>query len=115
VSAELDTPQEFPEPDPVPSVAVADPAPASKPKMVKAKRATGLPRLKKPKSRANKPRLGKPALPPGRCREYLSCRVMPHTRKMLDKLGEKNPGWAIDKLVRIAEDAQLFKIPVELI
>ncbi len=104
-------PGAVPEPAPEPA---ADPAPLGDAgiRYVK-KRAIGLPRLSKPRS--NRPKLGKPKLPEDRCRILLSCRVTPHTWKMLDKLQAKNPGWAIDKLIQMAEDRGLFKIPVEMI
>ncbi len=88
-----------------------DPKPeVPKQRLVKAKRATGLPRLKKPKHR-----LGKPKLPEHMCRVQVSVRVTEQTKKKLLKLQAKNLGWAIDKLVMMAEDRGLFKIPVELI
>ncbi len=96
-------------------------------KLVKT-RATGLPRLPLTRhlaereeqaqaqvKRKRRHKLGKPKLAKKQRREFLSCRVMPHTREMLNRLGCKNPGWAIDALVRIAEDSGLFKIPTQLI
>ncbi len=108
------TPEQAPAPDT--QIQAADPAP--KEKLIKAKRASGLPRMTKAlRSRgmnAKKRPLGKPKLPHGRCRVQMSVRVMPDTLAALNKLGEKNPGWAVDKLVRMAKDAKLFKIPVDM-
>jgi len=105
-------------PEPVPELS-SEPTPLGDPgvKYVK-KRAIGLPRLPKPRSNkahSNRPRLGKPKLPKDQRRVGLPCRVTTHSRDMLLKLREKNFGWAIDKLVQMAEDRGLFKIPVEMI
>ncbi len=98
----------------------AQSVPEEKPKLIKAKRATGLPRMTKALRargvgiKVKKRPIGKPKLPHGRCRVQMSVRVMPDTLAALNKLGEKNPGWAVDKLVRMARDAKLFKIPVDM-
>ncbi len=114
-------PESFPDfaaPEPAPPV--TEPAPEPKPKLIKAKRVSGLPRMTKAlrargvNKHAKKRPVGKPKLPDGRCRVQMSVRVMPDTLAALNKLGEKNPGWAVDKLVRMAKDAQLFKIPVDM-
>jgi len=118
---DIQTPDEaFPNATSAPEAEALGQPPA---KLVKT-RATGLPRLPLTRQLAERDerdkkkrrhKLGKPKLAKKQRRQFLSCRVMPHTREMLDRLGAKNPGWAIDALVRIAEDGGLFKIPTQII
>ncbi len=72
------------------------------PKLIK-RRATGLPRM------------GKPKLPTDKRRVFVSVRVLPKTKAALESLGERNLGWALDRIVAMAQDAGLFKIPTTFI
>ncbi len=67
------------------------------------KRATGLPRL------------GKPKLPDAKRRVFVSVRVLPKTKAALEAIEAKNLGWAIDKLVAMAQEHGLFKVPTTFI